>query len=157
MNKRALLFITAMLVLAPPLAHRAWTQMPLSDPLRHEQGRHEMGLGELTKDREAAHLFKLAADRGDADAQVNLGLFYTQGRGGLQKKTTARPRVASSSRRTKETPKGNTTSGSSTSRVAADCKRMSVRLPVSTNSPPTKEMPTLSSIWGFSMRRVVDC
>ena len=34
-------------------------------------------------DREAAHLFKLAADQGDASAQSKLGLFYLQGRGGL--------------------------------------------------------------------------
>jgi Spy/CpxP family protein refolding chaperone len=68
MNKRALLFVTAMLVVALPLAHRAATQTPSNDPLHHEQGR-----GGLQKDdREAARLFKLAADQGDADAQSAL-------------------------------------------------------------------------------------
>jgi len=36
-------------------------------------------------DREAARLYKLAADQGNADAQFNLGLFYEHGRGGLPK------------------------------------------------------------------------
>jgi TPR repeat protein len=36
-------------------------------------------------DREAARLFKLAADQGNASAQVHLGFFYSQGRGGLPK------------------------------------------------------------------------
>jgi TPR repeat protein len=35
--------------------------------------------------REAARLYKLAADQGNAGAQSNLGFFYEQGRGGLQK------------------------------------------------------------------------
>jgi len=34
-------------------------------------------------DREAARLFKLAADQGDAEAQFTLASFYTAGRGGL--------------------------------------------------------------------------
>jgi TPR repeat protein len=34
---------------------------------------------------DAARLYKLAADRGDADAQVNLGFSYSQGLGGLAK------------------------------------------------------------------------
>jgi len=36
-------------------------------------------------DREAARLFKLAADQGLREAQYNLGVFYEQGRGGLAK------------------------------------------------------------------------
>jgi TPR repeat protein len=36
-------------------------------------------------DREAARLYKLAADQGDALAQVNLAVFYEIGSGGLQK------------------------------------------------------------------------
>jgi TPR repeat protein len=44
------------------------------------------GLGNLTKDeREAARLYRLAADQGNAWAQSQLGLFYEQGRGGLSK------------------------------------------------------------------------
>jgi TPR repeat protein len=39
----------------------------------------------MSDDRKDARLYKLAADRGDADAQVHLGLFHTQGRGGLPK------------------------------------------------------------------------
>ena len=40
----------------------------------------------MTKDdREAARLFKLAADQGNASAQNNLGVFYAKGRGGLTK------------------------------------------------------------------------
>jgi TPR repeat protein len=34
-------------------------------------------------DREAARLFRLAADQGDASAQNSLGIFYATGRGGL--------------------------------------------------------------------------
>jgi TPR repeat protein len=36
-------------------------------------------------DREAARLYKLAADQGNALAQVSLAAFYETGRGGLQK------------------------------------------------------------------------
>ena len=36
-------------------------------------------------DSEAAHLYKLAADQGNASAQVSLGAFYETGRGGLPK------------------------------------------------------------------------
>jgi TPR repeat protein len=36
-------------------------------------------------DREAARLYKLAADQGDAGGQVSLGFFYETGRGGLSK------------------------------------------------------------------------
>ena len=40
----------------------------------------------LQKDiRQAAHLFKLAADQGNAVAQTWLGTFYEDGRGGLPK------------------------------------------------------------------------
>jgi TPR repeat protein len=39
----------------------------------------------MSDDREAARLYKLAADQGNADAQVNLGFFYENGRGGLPK------------------------------------------------------------------------
>ncbi|MGC2223810.1 MAG: sel1 repeat family protein, partial [Methylocella sp.] len=44
------------------------------------------GNGGLPKDdREAARLYKLAADQGNADGQVHLGIFYSEGRGGLPK------------------------------------------------------------------------
>jgi hypothetical protein len=44
------------------------------------------GLGGLSKDdREAARLFKLAADQGYARAQSSLAFFYESGRGGLPK------------------------------------------------------------------------
>jgi TPR repeat protein len=44
------------------------------------------GRGGLAKDdREAARLYKLAADQGDAGGQVNLGFFYGTGRGGVAK------------------------------------------------------------------------
>jgi TPR repeat protein len=36
-------------------------------------------------DREAARLYKLAADQGNASGQANLGVFYENGRGGLPK------------------------------------------------------------------------
>jgi TPR repeat protein len=36
-------------------------------------------------DSEAARLYKLAADQGDAQGQVNLGAFYEAGRGGMPK------------------------------------------------------------------------
>jgi TPR repeat protein len=42
------------------------------------------GRGGLAKDdREAARLYKLAADQGIADAEFMLGVFYEDGRGGL--------------------------------------------------------------------------
>ena len=44
------------------------------------------GRGGLAKDeREAARLFRLAADQGYVLAQYNLGIFYQNGRGGLAK------------------------------------------------------------------------
>jgi TPR repeat protein len=47
---------------------------------------YETGRGGLPKDdREAARLYKLAADQGNAAAQAYLGIFYEQGRGGLPK------------------------------------------------------------------------
>ena len=47
---------------------------------------HQNGRGGLTaNDREAARLYKLAADQGNANAQNNLGTFYRDGRGGLEK------------------------------------------------------------------------
>jgi TPR repeat protein len=47
---------------------------------------HQNGRGGLTaNDREAARLYKLAADQGNANARNNLGTFYRDGRGGLEK------------------------------------------------------------------------
>jgi TPR repeat protein len=37
----------------------------------------------MSDDREAARLYKLAADQGNAGGQANLGLLYEEGRGGL--------------------------------------------------------------------------
>jgi TPR repeat protein len=46
----------------------------------------QTAVAELPRDdREAARLYKLAADQGDAIGQANLGVFYEQGRGGLSK------------------------------------------------------------------------
>ena len=44
-------------------------------------------------EREAARLFKLAADQGNATAQYNLGVYYDAGRGGLQKDEHAAARL----------------------------------------------------------------
>src|ERR1019366_4666446 len=45
---------------------------------------YEEGRGGLPEDdREAARLYKLAADQGYALAQINLGVLYAQGLGGL--------------------------------------------------------------------------
>ncbi len=45
---------------------------------------HAQSRGELPHDdREAARLFKLAADQGEAVAQFSLGQFYAAGLGGL--------------------------------------------------------------------------
>jgi TPR repeat protein len=41
--------------------------------------------GQQKDEREAARLYRLAADQGNAEAQAMLGLFYEQGRGGLSK------------------------------------------------------------------------
>jgi TPR repeat protein len=38
-----------------------------------------------TQRETAARLYRLSADQGDATAQVNLGIFYANGRGGLSK------------------------------------------------------------------------
>jgi TPR repeat protein len=47
---------------------------------------YENDLGGLAKDdREAARLYKLAADQGLASAQKYLGVLYATGRGGLTK------------------------------------------------------------------------
>ena len=47
---------------------------------------YEDGRGGLAKDdREAARLYKLAADQGYAEGQNKLGIFYRDGRGGLEK------------------------------------------------------------------------
>jgi TPR repeat protein len=47
---------------------------------------YEVGGGGLPKDeREAARLYKLAADQGDPYGQVHLGYFYQTCRGGLPK------------------------------------------------------------------------
>ena len=44
------------------------------------------GRGGVAKDdREAARLYQLAADQGNANGQVSLGFFHTTGRGGLAK------------------------------------------------------------------------
>src|ERR1700736_1707971 len=39
----------------------------------------------MPDDREAARLYKVAAEQGDAAVQYNLGVFYERGRGGLPK------------------------------------------------------------------------
>src|SRR5450631_4027630 len=56
----------------------------------------------MSDDREAARLYKLVADQGDALAQYNLWLFYWQGGGGCRG-TIARPRNSGSSPPTRET------------------------------------------------------
>src|SRR5436305_259856 len=101
MNKRALLLVAAMLVVALPLAHRAGTQTPSSDPLRHEQN----GGGPQKDSREAARLLKLAAAQGNAEAQAKLGVFYGLGRGGLQKDDSEAARLFKLSA-TQGNPKG---------------------------------------------------
>ena len=53
-----------------PLTRETPTRKPISGSSTH-------GRGGLPKDdREAARLFELAADQGNADAQANLGFFY---------------------------------------------------------------------------------
>jgi TPR repeat protein len=53
-----------------------------------------VGCGGLTKDeREAARLYKLAADQGNALGQANLGFFYESGRGGLAKNVAEAKRL----------------------------------------------------------------
>ena len=47
---------------------------------------YERGRGSLPKDEsEAARLYKLSADQGNAVGEANLGFFYERGRGGLPK------------------------------------------------------------------------
>jgi TPR repeat protein len=54
--------------------------MEIRDHLRKFVANQEKAMSD---DREAARLYKLAADQGDAAAQFNLGVYYAQGRGGL--------------------------------------------------------------------------
>ena len=59
---------------------------------------YEGGRGGLAKnDHEAARLFKLAADQGNAVAQYILGVFYESDRGGLAKNDREEPYVSTSS------------------------------------------------------------
>jgi TPR repeat protein len=57
-------------------------------------------------DREAARLYRLAADQGNAAGQAYLGIFYEQGRGGLPKddREAARLYKLASSPQSRETP-----------------------------------------------------
>src|SRR5262245_37083301 len=51
--------------------------------MREAEARAQRDLPE--DDRELARNYRLLADQGNADAQVNLGVFYRDGRGGLRK------------------------------------------------------------------------
>ena len=55
---------------------KAWSMCMLAD-------RYEDGLGVKQSDKKAIELYTMAAKRGDADAQYNLGLYYKQGSHGL--------------------------------------------------------------------------
>ena len=64
---------------------------------------HNLGMDYAQRpggDREAARLFKLAADKGLAQAQFNLGLFYIHGR--AARRMLARPRATINSPQTKD-------------------------------------------------------
>ena len=101
------------------------------------------GRGGLTKDdREAARLYKLAADQGDAAAQI-------QSRGLLRRRPwraaegRSRGRAPLQARRRPGiTQTRSAISGSSTRRAVAACRRTIARPRASTSSPPTRETRT---------------
>jgi hypothetical protein len=82
-------------VLKPIIEHATLSEtiQPLGANVMEDVGalsrradQYREGRGGLPKDeREAARLYELAADRGNASAQNNLGVFYQNGRGGLLK------------------------------------------------------------------------
>ena len=86
---------------------------------------------------EAARLYKLAADKGHAGAQVNLGVFYEQGRGGLLKDDREAARLFKLA-----ADQGNavlkTISASFTKKAVAVCRRTITRPLDSTSSPLPK-------------------
>jgi hypothetical protein len=92
-------------------------------------------------DREAARLYRLAADQGNALAQVSLGVFYETGRGGLPKNDREAARLTSLLQ-TEEMQLGRPIGGSSMKRVAAACQWTIARPPDFSNSPRTREMCT---------------
>jgi hypothetical protein len=87
-----------------------------------------MGVIDGKDDREVAHLYKLAAEQGDASAQVDLGSFYSEGHGGLPQDDREALRFISSPP-TRETPALNATSGVCSTKAGV-CRGM-MRLPLS--------------------------
>ena len=84
------------------------------------------------------HLYRAAADGGDADAQVNLGLLYETGRGGLPKDDREAARLYKLAA-DRGNSRGGSISGASTRLVAAACLRTIARQRASLSSRPTRE------------------
>ena len=88
---------------------------------------YEQGRGGLPKEEpEAARLYKLAADQKNAAGQVDLGAFYEQGRGAVPKDDREAARLYKLAA-DQEMLTRKSTSGCSTSKVAAACLRTTGR------------------------------
>ena len=89
---------------------------------------------------EAARLYRLAADQGNAGAQSNLGVFYEQGRGGLPKDDAEAARLVPPRRR----PGPRRGAGQPRPRLRAGPRRAAKDEPrprACTASPPTRATP----------------
>ena len=84
----------------------------------------------------AARLYKLASDQGNALAQVNLGVLYENGRGGLPKNDREAARLYKLAADQGDAG-GQSISGGSTRTAVAVWRRTTARRRVSTNSPLT--------------------
>ena len=117
---------------------------------------YETGRGGLPKDDpEAARLYKLAADQGDAARRSSLGFFYANGRGGLAE---GRPRGGAplqARRRPGKRRRAGTISGSSTRTAVAAWRRTTARPRASTSSPQTRETQAGRPISGSSTETAV--
>jgi hypothetical protein len=102
---------------------------------------------------EAARLYKLAADQGNALAQVNLAVFFENGSGGLPKDDREADRLTSSPQ-IRETLWRKSVSVCSTRPGVAAYRRTTARPPAFISLPQTREMQLRRPIWGSSTNRV---
>jgi hypothetical protein len=104
-------------------------------------------------DSEAARLYKLAADQGNALAQVNLAVFFENGSGGLPKDDREADRLTSLPQ-IRETLWRKSVSVCSTRPGVAAYRRTTARPPAFISLPQTREMQLRRPIWGSSTSRV---
>ncbi len=103
-------------------------------------------VGGLTaNDREAARLFKAAADQGNANAQNSLGTFYRDGRGGLTKDDREAARLYKLAADQGQDLR-RSISVSFMRWGVADCQKTTAKLLASINVPRNKVMPQARTI-----------